>query len=116
MLIKLKDFLSPEELLKLQSILKDKPLLSGLKKIFLSSVYYGGTLEKDQEPEPRRNFVCNMLYTEDMSMDYNIDNERLGAKVRASVEAIRLIEQSFKELELLEDKPAIEIETKNLAR
>ena len=116
MTIKLKDVLTLAELLKLQSIIKDKNLISGLKKLFLSSIYYQGTLEKGQEPEPRRNFICNMLYTEDMSMDYNIDNERLGAKVRASIEAIRLLEQSFKELELLEDKPAIEIDIKNQAR
>ncbi len=116
MLIKLKDVLSPEELLKLQSALHDKHLLSGLKKLFLGSVYYQGTLKADEEPEPRRNFICNLLYTEDMAMDYNIDNERLGSKVRAVVEAIRLIEQSFKELELLEEKPAIEIDVKNPGR
>ena len=116
MLIKLKDLLTPEELLKLQNVLKDKTLLSGLKKVFLANVYYNGTLEKGVEPEPRRNFVCNLLYTEDMSMDYNINNENLGAKVRASVEAIRLLEQSFRELELLEDKPAVELDFKNEAR
>ena len=116
MLIKFKDVLTPEELLKLQNIIKDKTLLNALKKLFLSNIYYNGTLEKGVEPEPRRNFVINMLYTEDMSMDYNIDNERLGAKVRASVEAIRILEQSFKELELLEEKPAIEIDIKNPAR
>ena len=116
MITKFKDILTPKELLKLQSILKDKPLLGGLKKLFLSSVYYNGTLAADQEPEPRRNFICNLLYTEDMSMDYNISNERLGEKVRASVEAIRLIEQSFRELELLEEKPAVEIDISNQAR
>jgi len=116
MFTKFKDVLTSKELLKLQGIIKDKTFLSALKKLFLSSIYYNGTLEKDVEPEPRRNFICNLLYTEDMSMDYNISNERLGEKVRASVEAIRLIEQSFRELELLEDKPAIEIDISNQAR
>jgi len=114
--MKLKDILNKEEELQLQKLLDNKNAMSALKKLFLQSIYYNGTLEKGVMPEPRRNFICQMLYSEDMSTEYAIDNERIGQKTRAVIEAIRLVEQSFREMELLKDNPAIEFEVKNPAR
>lgn len=44
-----------------------------------------------------------------MSMDYNIDNQRLGEKVRAVVEGIRAIESGFTQIETLK-KPEVKDE------
>jgi hypothetical protein len=116
MLIKLKDILSPEEELELKKTIGNKALIEALKKVFLSSLYYGGTLAPDRDADPRRNFICQILYNEDMSMDFNIDDKRIGEKTRAVVEAIRMIEQGLREIELLKDKPGIEIDISNPAR
>ena len=107
----MKEFLTPKETAELRRTLDNKPLLNGLKKVFLFALY-SGTLERDVVPEPRRNFICDLLYSPDMAMDYDLDNERLGAKVRASVEGIRAIEQGFKSLEGLREIKADKEEAK----
>ena len=112
----LKDILTNVEEEQLKKLLTNKALLNGLRKVFLSNIYYSGTLGVDEKPDPRRNFICQLLYNEDMSMDYNLSDERLGQKTRASVEAIRLVEQSFKEIEGLDIKPIELGEKKNPAR
>ncbi len=113
----LKEILSDYEEKELKNILDNKALLNGLKKIFLNSLYYQGVIGKDDIVEPRRNFICQYLYNDDMSIEYNLDDERLGQKTRASVEGIRAIEQGFRQLEELRDKkPAVEIDVSNPAR
>lgn len=109
MIKNIKNILNEREESEIIKILNNRALMSGLKKIFLKNIYYNGTLKEGEEPEPRRNFIITQLYTDHtMAMDYNIDDARLGQKVRASVEAIRLIEQSFQELEAL--MPAVQKE------
>lgn len=117
MLNKLEEIINHDEELELKKLANNPILLSGIKKILLNNLYYQGVLDKSVNPEPRRNFICQLLYNEDMSMDYNIDDDRLGQKTRAVVEAIRLIEQGYKEIEnFKKEKPAVEIDISNQAR
>ena len=103
-----KDILNEKEEVELRKMIDNKPLVGGLKKALLEAVYYSGTLKPGEEPEPRRNFVCQMLYTEDMGTVYKVSNEEIGERVRASVEGIRLIEQAFAKLEALREVKEVE--------
>ena len=109
--MKLQDILNAKEELELKKLIDNKPLMSGLKKVLLSNIYYNGTLKQDEDPEPRRNFICSLLYSDaSLTSDFNISDERLGQKTRASVEAIRLVEQGLAELEGLREKEEVEEE------
>lgn len=109
------DLLSDQERLKLQLFISDDVAVQALKKVLLADMYGVGVIKKDEPLEPRKNWVYGIIMNE-FGQDYNIKNEEVGAKVRAVIEGTRALELAFKELEKLKDKPAIEIETKNLAR
>ena len=111
-----KEILNPKEEIELKKILDNKALLGGLKKAFLAQLYYSGTIEKGEAPNPRTNFICNMLYTEDMGTVYKVSDKEIGGRVRASVEGIRLVEAGFGELETLRDVKVDKKEIKNEAR
>ena len=112
----MKEILNEYERKEVTKFLNNKAVVSAVKKILLEPIYMG-TLEEGVDPEPRKNFVCSLLYDEGMAMDYNLSDERIGQKVRASVEAIRLLEVGFARLESLKEveKPK-EKEDKNEAR
>lgn len=98
-----KDTLNEAEEVALRKMIDNKPLMGGLKKALLAAIYQG-TLEPGVEPEPRRNFVLQLLYQDpSLSADFNISDERLGQKTRASIEAIRMVEQGIAEIENLRE-------------
>jgi len=98
----LKEITNEYERKEITKFLNNKPLVNVIKRLFLEPIYMG-TLEPGVDPEPRKNFVCQMLYTEDMGTEYAIENERIGQKVRASVEAIRLLEMGFAKLDAMKE-------------
>ena len=98
----LKEITNEYERKEITKFLNNKPLVNVIKRLFLEPIYMG-TLEPGADPEPRKNFVCQMLYTEDMGTEYAIENERIGQKVRASVEAIRLLEMGFAKLDAMKE-------------
>lgn len=71
--------------------------LSALKKVLLYGVYYNGTLSENTDPNPSKNFAIQATMHAIQS-DPNITNDKLGQGIRASVEAVRMIDLAFKEL------------------
>ncbi len=109
------DLLSDQERLKLKLFIQDDVAVQALKKVLLADMYNVGVIKKEEDLQPRKNWVYGIIMNE-FGQDYSITNDAVGAKVRAVVEGTRALELAFKELEKLKDKPAIEIDTKNLAR
>jgi len=103
------------EKIKLQQFISDDVAVQALKKVLLNDMYDVGVVKKDENLEPRKNWVYGIIMNE-FGQDYNIKNEDIGAKVRAVVEGTRALELAFKELEKLKDKPVVEFETPNVAR
>jgi hypothetical protein len=113
----MKDILNEKEKNAIRKLIDNKVLMGALKKVLLSNIYYNGTLKKGEDPEPRRNFILTLLYSDaSLATDFNMSDERLGQKARASIEAIRLLEQGFAELENLKEIKAEEKEEENPAR
>ena len=109
------DNLSDLEKLKLKAFISDEVAVQALKKVLLADMYNVGVVKKEENLEPRKNWVYGIIMNE-FGQDYNIKNDDIGAKVRAVVEGTRTLELAFKELEKLKEKPAIEIDIKNEAR
>jgi len=103
------------EKIKLQQFISDDVAVQALKKVLLNDMYDVGVVKKDENLEPRKNWVYGIIMNE-FGQDYNIKNEDIGAKVRAVVEGTRALEFAFKELEKLKDKPVVEFEVPNVAR
>ena len=78
---------------KLKFVANDETMLGAIKKVILSAVYFDGTLRKNADPESQKNF-CLALAAEP-----GINNERLGANLKASLAGVQLLENGFRELE-----------------
>ena len=109
------DNLNDLEKLKLKAFISDEVAVQALKKVLLADMYNVGVVKKDENLEPRKNWVYGIIMNE-FGQDYNIKNEDIGAKVRAVVEGTRALELAFKELEKLKEKPVVDIEFPNEAR
>jgi len=109
------DNLSDLEKLKLKAFISDEVAVQALKKVLLADMYNVGVVKKEENLEPRKNWVYGIIMNE-FGQDYNIKNDDIGAKVRAVVEGTRALELAFKELEKLKEKPVVDIEFPNEAR
>lgn len=107
--------LNDSEKLKLKQFISDDIAVQALKKVLLADIYNVGVVKKDEDLEPRKNWVYGIIMNE-FGQDYNIKNDEIGARVRAVVEGTRTLEIAFKKLEKLKERPAIEIDVSNPAR
>lgn len=112
--MEIKDILNEAEIKRLQKFLEDDLMKQAVKKILLRSIYQG-TLEPGQGPDSMRNFFLHLLITP-QGQEYALSNEELGAKFRARVEGIALLEDGFTQLEKLKETVKIEFDDKNQAR
>jgi len=99
--MKLQDILTQPEIEAIQKFLDNKPLKNGIKKVLLSSVYEQGTIPLKGKYDPNFNFAISLVYDLQQNIEYKLNNEELGEKLRASVAGIRLLQQGFKDLESL---------------
>ena len=112
----LKDITNEYEKKEITKFLNNKPLVNVVKRILLDPIYRG-ILEPGQDPEPTKNFMMGFLYSEDLGIEYSLDDKRIGEKTRAVLEAIKMLEVGFAQLERMKEveKPE-EKEDKNEAR
>lgn len=110
------NFLNEQEEVEIRKMVQNEILMTALKKFLLQDIYSYGTLEAGKDPDPLRNFAISFLYDPVTGQEYNIDNENLGAKLRASLEGIRLVHTSFNKLEKFKQEDAPKKEEQNPAR
>lgn len=108
--MKIEDTLSELEKSKLKLVTSDKVTMEAIKKVILSCIYFDGTLRKEGLPEPLKNF-CLAIASEPRQT-----NEEIGARMRASLAGVQLLETGFKELEKFSVTPDYSKQTKNPGR
>ena len=79
---------------ELEKLNENPVLISALKKIFLAGIYQNGTLDKDKEPDFRRNYALGLSFDKSGN-EFSRDNEALGAALRACNEAMRVLGVGF---------------------
>ena len=110
------NFLSEAEEVELRKIVKNDLLMTGLKKFLLQDIYGHGTLKEGKEADPLRNFAVSFLYDPVSGNEYNVSNQDLGERLRASLEGIRLVHTSFNRLEKFKQEEEPKKEDLNPAR
>lgn len=93
------DFLTELEKDKLRNINDDEVAVSALKKLFLHKVYGMGVVKKG-EPLDERNWAYSLGGLNDFAMD----NETLGALLKATTKGISFVEQAFADLKTFTNK------------
>ena len=105
-----KEYLTDEEISKIQSFNQDTILVEAIRKVMLASIYTNGRLRKGKKSNPLTNAALGLA-----SLAFNaraiVSDEQLGQDLRGLTAGIQLLEQGFKQLEkikLKKDKPQSE--------
>ena len=85
-------YLNDVEIDSLQQFIDNPVLMSAVKKVLLSGIYFEGIIKEGDDIDPKENFLL-ALANQDKSA------EELGKELRARAEGIRLLELGFKKLE-----------------
>lgn len=91
-----KDFLSEAELHAIERFLADETAVEAVRKVILSGVYFDGRLLEGKPADPLKNFILGAVTRPGDSL---LPDAEMGAKVKAIVNAVALVESGFKELE-----------------
>ncbi len=108
------DFLNEVEKAEVEKFIVNDTLIGAVKKILMFPLYQNGTLEAGETPTDKNFAIQAALHA--IQSDPKITNEMLGEGLRASVEALRLLELGFQELAKLKNKKETLKEEKNEAR
>ena len=92
------NIITEQEEVEIRKFVNNPIMLNAVKKLLLMDIYASGTLEPGKDPDPARNFALSFLFDPLSGNEYNIDNARLGEKLRAALEGIRLVQTSFNKL------------------
>lgn len=95
----MKEYLSEQEILKIDAFCKDEIMSQAIKKVLLASVYSNGVMVAGRPALPLRNFALSL------ALDPDASNEKVGADLRAQATGVKLIELGFGELEKIRPKP-----------
>lgn len=99
------EYLTSTEKQALIKLASNKQTMIALKKVLLKPVY-DGVLEEGKDPNPMQNYILGAL-----GSTRAVSNDYIGQIVRATVEALTLIENGFKSIEDLA-KPVAKEEPK----
>lgn len=93
--MKPEDYLSKNEISKVEQFCKDTVMLNAVKKVILEPVYLNGTLQKDTDPDPFKNFA---LVIAQQVAGANDANAEAGRRLMATSEGVQLVERGFQTL------------------
>lgn len=88
----MQEYLSDVEQQKIKSFMTDATMVEAVKKVILAGIYHNGTLKPGEKANALKNFALSLAF------DPKIDNEALGADLRATAQGISFVEKGFGEL------------------
>jgi hypothetical protein len=87
-------FLNEIERAEIEKLCDNRVLYGAVKKLLLSGAYYNGVLQPGDTPNSLRNFALQLAATR-----REVSNEQLGADLRASSEAVMMVESGFQRID-----------------
>lgn len=97
----IKKFLNAIEQEEIRKVVDNKTVLGAVKKVLLYSLYTEGTLTPGEDIDVSSNSVLDTAMVA-IQQSPGITDEMLGQGLRATTQAIRLLDLAFKELEKLQ--------------
>jgi len=98
------DIISEQEEIELRKIANNTNALNALKKALLLNIYYNGTLVPGKDPNFSQNYVFSLIQDSQSGLEYKLNNEELGEKLRASIEGVRALQSGFNNIMKFKDK------------
>lgn len=104
------EILNDLEKAAVQKFYEFETMREAVKKVLLAALYSNGVLKPGEKAEPLINKALTIVHNQP-----GIDNEKIGADLRAMYHGIMMLEEGFKQLSMyvkVEEKP----KTPNKAR
>lgn len=92
------DYLSEKEKTSVQKFLLDPVMREAVRKVLLSGIYSDGIMSPDKPADPLKNFILGTVTRQGNEL---LPDAEMGAKLRAIINGVSLVESGFKELEKL---------------
>ena len=92
------EFLNDLEIESVKRFMGDKLAKEAVRKILLAGVYANGVLKEGEPASPTRNAAFGLLMGNGGAMR-PVQNEQLGAELRAMIEGMMIVEEGFQKLE-----------------
>lgn len=108
------DVFSDKEKMELEKLNDNSVLLSALKKIILADIYVHGQLSKDKPmgDEYMQNYAFSLSFDARTGNEFARSNEDLGKALRASNEALRIVNIAFQRIGKFKKVVEIEVDKK----
>lgn len=111
----LEEVLDAKEISELEMFLERPVLVEAVRKVLFHPIFTQGTLIKGKPANPTQNYLLQLVASQYANQGM-INNEALGADLKAKWEATKLIHTAFENMKLFEKKVVEIKETKNIAR
>lgn len=98
-------YLDDAEKAALEQFWTNERMREAVRKVLLFALYNNGTLKKGKKADPTHNFTLGLVSNAEQ---LGLDNEKIGAQLRAAWEGIRTLENAFSNIAQyqVEDKPS----------
>jgi len=96
--MQLEDIISDREKKEIQKFIGNPIMRNAVEKVLLASIYSAGTLKEGESYDFGRNFAFSLVM-DGTGARYDIDDKKLGEKLRACIEGISFLATGFQELD-----------------
>jgi len=96
-----KDYLTDQEIKKIEAFNSDKVLVEAVRKVLLQGLYTHGVIKKGQKHNPLHNGAYKLA---GLAIENPITDELLGQHIRGQFAGINALENAFNELEGITSK------------
>lgn len=111
----LEEVLDAKEISEIEMFLERPALVEAVRKVLFHPIITQGTLIQGKPVKPTQNYLLQLVSSQYANQGM-INNESLGADLKAKWEATKLIHTAFENLKLFAKVDAKKEVTKNIAR
>lgn len=111
----LEEVLDPKEISEIEMFLERPVLVEAVRKVLFHPITTQGTLIQGKPANPTQNYLLQLVASQYANQGM-INNEALGADLRAKWEATKLIHTAFENLKLFTKSKVVEEVKQNKAR
>lgn len=104
----MQNFLTEEEIVKIEAMCSDKVLLEAVRKVMLAGIYTHGVVQQGHDHNPLINGAYNLV---SLSLTNPIPDEILGQTLKAQWSGVNSLKSAFDELEKIKSKKVTPVET-----
>lgn len=104
----MQEYLTENEIAKIEVFCKDEVLFGAVKKVILQALYTHGTVQKGMDINPKRNGAFSLVA---LALTNPIPDEELGKHIRGMWAGVNILENALNDLQTIRSDKGEEVES-----